>query len=103
MIRYLNWYKEEQVEKDEECEYDHLKMLIGEATDAYKEEVLPNAVRKRMVVEAAESFGWHRFIGLDGDSVTMNRFGASAPGGTCLKEFGFTVENVVAKAKALLG
>ena len=56
-----------------------------------------------MVVEAAESFGWHRFIGLDGDSVTMNRFGASAPGGTCLKEFGFTVENVVGKAQALLG
>ena len=77
--------------------------LFDEQSDAYKEEVLPNAVRKRMVVEAAESVGWHRFIGLDGDSVTMNRFGASAPGGTCLKEFGFTVENVVAKAKALLG
>ena len=77
--------------------------LFDEQSDAYKEEVLPNAVRKRMVVEAAESFGWHRFIGLDGDSVTMNRFGASAPGGTCLKEFGFTVENVVSKAKALLG
>ncbi|MEB3253617.1 MAG: transketolase [Synechococcus sp.] len=77
--------------------------LFDEQSDAYKEEVLPNAVRKRMVVEAAESFGWHRFIGLDGDSVTMNRFGASAPGGTCLKEFGFTVENVVAKASALLG
>ena len=77
--------------------------LFDEQSDAYKEEVLPNAVRKRMVVEAAESFGWHRFIGLDGASVTMNRFGASAPGGTCLKEFGFTVENVVAKANALLG
>jgi transketolase len=77
--------------------------LFDEQSNAYKEEVLPIAVRKRMVVEAAESFGWHRFIGLDGDSVTMNRFGASAPGGTCLKEFGFTLENVVAKAKALLG
>ena len=76
--------------------------LFDEQSDAYKEEVLPNAVRKRMVVEAAESFGWHRFIGLDGDGVTMNRFGASAPGGTCLKEFGFTVDNVVSKAKALL-
>ena len=52
-------------------------------------------------MEATESFGWHRFIGLDGDSVTMNRFDASAPGGTSLKEFGFTVENVVRKAKAL--
>ena len=77
--------------------------LFDEQTDAYKKEVLPTTVSKRMVVEAAESFGWHRFIGLDGDSVTMNRFGASAPGGKCLKEFGFTVENVVAKAKALLG
>ncbi len=77
--------------------------LFLEQSAAYQEEVLPNAVRKRIVVEAAESFGWHKFIGLDGDSVTMNRFGASAPGGTCMKEFGFTVENVVAKSKALLG
>ena len=77
--------------------------LFDEQSDAYKEEVLPSSVRKRIVVEAAESFGWHRFIGLDGDSVTMNRFGASAPGGTCMEKFGFTVENVVAKSKALLG
>ena len=76
--------------------------LFDEQSDAYKEEVLPSSVRKRIVVEAAESFGWHRFIGLDGDSVTMNRFGASAPGGTCMEKFGFTVENVVAKSKALL-
>jgi transketolase len=54
--------------------------LLNEQPDAYKEEVLPNTVCKRMVVETAESFGWHRFIGLDGGSVTMNRFGASAPG-----------------------
>ena len=58
--------------------------LYDEQSDAYKEGVLPNAVRKRIVVEAAETFGWHRFIGLDGDSITMNRFGASAPGGTCM-------------------
>ena len=77
--------------------------LFDEQSDAYKEEVLPNAVRKRIVVEAAETFGWHRFIGLDGDSITMNRFGASAPGGTCMEKFGFTVENVVAKSKGLLG
>ncbi|QNI52789.1 transketolase [Synechococcus sp. BIOS-E4-1] len=76
--------------------------LFDEQSDAYKEEVLPSSVRKRIVVEAAESFGWHRFIGLDGDSVTMNRFGASAPGGTCMEKFGFTVDNVVAKSKALL-
>ena len=76
--------------------------LFEEQSSAYKQEVLPNAVRKRIVVEAAESFGWHKYIGLDGDSVTMNSFGASAPGGTCMEKFGFTVENVVAKSKALL-
>ncbi len=77
--------------------------LFDEQSDAYKEQVLPSSVRKRIVVEAAEAFGWHRFVGLDGDTVTMNRFGASAPGGTCMEKFGFTVENVVAKSKALLG
>ena len=76
--------------------------LFEEQSSAYKQEVLPNAVRKRIVVEAAESFGWYKYIGLDGDSVTMNSFGASAPGGTCMEKFGFTVENVVAKSKALL-
>lgn len=77
--------------------------LFEEQSDNYKEQVLPKSVRKRMVVEAAESFGWHKYIGLDGDSVTMNRFGASAPGGTCMEKFGFTVENVIAKATKLLG
>ena len=76
--------------------------LFEEQSDSYKEEVLPTSVRKRIVVEAAESFGWHKYIGLDGDSVTMNSFGASAPGGTCMEKFGFTVENVVTKAKKLL-
>ena len=76
--------------------------LFDEQTDSYKEGVLPSTVRKRIIVEAAEVFGWHRFIGLDGDCVTMNRFGASAPGGICMKEFGFTVENVLLKAKALI-
>tara|TARA_B100000029_G_scaffold221747_1_gene219417 strand:- start:2322 stop:4331 length:2010 start_codon:yes stop_codon:yes gene_type:complete len=76
--------------------------LFEEQSDAYKEEVLPSSIRKRIVVEAAESFGWHKYIGLDGDAVTMNSFGASAPGGTCMEKFGFTVENVLLKAKKLL-
>ena len=75
--------------------------LFGEQSSLYKEEVLPNTVRRRIVVEAAEPFGWHRFIGLDGDSVTMSRFGASAPGDVCMERFGFTVEEVTAKAKKL--
>ena len=76
--------------------------LFEEQSETYKEEVLPSNIRKRIVVEAAESFGWHKYIGLDGDSVTMNSFGASAPGGLCMEKFGFTVENVLDKSRTLL-
>ncbi|MCY4055686.1 MAG: transketolase [Cyanobacteria bacterium MAG CAR4_bin_6] len=76
--------------------------LFEEQSPAYRDSVLPATVRKRLVVEAAAPFGWHKYIGLDGDSVTMGRFGASAPGGTCMEKFGFTTANVVAKAQTLL-
>jgi transketolase len=77
---------------------------LFEAQDAaYKESVLPKAVTKRLSVEASASFGWHKYIGTDGDTVSIDRFGASAPGGVCLEKFGFSVDNVLAKAKALLG
>lgn len=76
--------------------------LFEEQSPAYRDSVLPPTVRKRLVVEAAAAFGWHKYIGLDGDSVTMGRFGTSAPGGTCMEKFGFTTANVVAKAQALL-
>jgi transketolase len=75
--------------------------LFEEQDAAYRESVLPAAVRKRLVVEASSSFGWHKYSGFDGDTVSIDRFGASAPGPVCLEKFGFTVENVVAKAKAL--
>ncbi len=70
---------------------------------AYKESILPKAVTKRLSVEAASSFGWHKYTGSEGDTVSIDTFGASAPGGICLEKFGFTVDNVLAKAKALLG
>lgn len=77
---------------------------LFEAQDAaYQESVLPKAVKKRLAVEAGVSFGWCRYTGSEGDSISIDRFGASAPGNVCLEKFGFTVENVVAKAKALLG
>ena len=76
--------------------------LFEEQPNSYKEEVLPSSIRKWIVVEAAQSFGWHKYIGLDGESVTMNSFGASAPGGTCMEKFGFTVENVLNQAKKLI-
>lgn len=76
---------------------------LFEAQDAaYRESVMPKAVRARLAVEALSDFGWHRYIGLDGDMLSMNDFGASAPAGQLFKDFGFTVENVVAKAMALV-
>ncbi len=75
--------------------------LFEEQDAAYREGVLPAAVRKRLVVEASSSFGWHKYTGFEGGSVSIDRFGASAPGPVCMEQFGFTVDNVVAKAKAL--
>ena len=75
--------------------------LFEEQGAAYRESVLPAACRKRIVVEASSSFGWHKYSGFDGDTVSIDRFGASAPGPVCLEKCGFTVDNVVAKAKAL--
>ncbi len=75
--------------------------LFEEQDEAYRESVLPSSVRKRLVVEASSSFGWHKYTGFDGDSVSIDRFGASAPGPLLMEKFGFTVDNVVAKAKAL--
>ena len=78
---------------------------LFEAQDqAYKESVLPKAVKKRLAVEAASSFGWCRYTGDEGGVVGIeDRFGASAPGATCLEKFGFSVDNVFTKAKELLG
>ena len=67
----------------------------------YKESVLPKAVTKRLVVEAGISMGWGKYYGSEGDMISVDRFGASAPGGRIMQEFGYTVENVIARAKAL--
>jgi transketolase len=77
--------------------------LFDEQSEAYKESVFPKAVKKRLAVEAASSFGWQRFTGDEGAMISIDRFGVSAPGGTALEKFGFTVENVIAKAKEVLG
>ena len=75
--------------------------LFEKQSVEYKESVLPKAVKKRVAIEAASPFGWERYVGLEGTTVTINHFGASAPGDLVLKEFGFTVENVVAKYNSL--
>lgn len=71
--------------------------------EAYRESVLPSGVRTRLAIEAGHVDYWRKFVGLDGDVVGMTSFGASAPGGDLFKHFGFTVEQVVAKAKGLIG
>ncbi|MBO0440941.1 transketolase [Candidatus Enterococcus ikei] len=71
--------------------------LFEKQTEEYKESVLPKDVVKRVAVEAASPFGWERYVGTAGTTVTINHFGASAPGDLVLKEFGFTVDNVVSK------
>ena len=77
--------------------------LYDQQSDEYKESVMPKAVRARVAVEAAVSFGWHKYVGLDGATVTLDHFGASAPAGQLFKEFGFTGENVAATALKVLG
>jgi transketolase len=77
--------------------------LFEEQTAEYKESIFPKAVRARLAVEAATSFGWHKYIGMDGDMISMDTFGASGPANILFKEFGFTVENVVEKALKVLG
>jgi len=77
--------------------------LFEEQDETYKESVFPKAVKKRLAVEAGTSFGWARYVGDEGASISIDTFGASAPGEVALEKFGYTVENVVAKAKALLG
>lgn len=75
--------------------------LFEEQTKEYKESVLPKEVRKRVAIEALSDFGWGKYVGIDGTTVTMKGFGASAPANLLFEKFGFTVENVVNTAKSL--
>ncbi|MEO6893766.1 MAG: transketolase, partial [Ginsengibacter sp.] len=68
----------------------------------YKEKVFPKKVRARLAVEAGSPIGWCKYVTDDGDVIGINKFGESAPGEEVMAEYGFTVENVVAKAKSLL-
>ncbi|VGM95940.1 Transketolase 1 [uncultured Avibacterium sp.] len=76
--------------------------VFDKQDEAYRESVLPSSVTKRVAVEAGISEFWYKYVGFDGRIVGMNTFGESAPAGELFKLFGFTVENVVAKAKEIL-
>ncbi len=75
--------------------------VFEEQSAEYKESVLPRAVRKRVAVEALGSFGWDRYVGFDGATVTMSSFGASGPASELFKHFGFTAEHVAEVARSL--
>ncbi|MCD4837432.1 transketolase [Neobacillus sedimentimangrovi] len=68
----------------------------------YKDSVLPKNVKKRLGIEMGSSLGWHKYTGDEGDVLAIDQFGASAPGEKIMDEFGFNVNNVVARVKALL-
>jgi transketolase len=76
--------------------------LFEEQTEDYRNEVLPLGVTARLGIEAGVRQGWDRYVGTKGDVVCLDRFGASAPGDTVMRELGFNVENVLKHAKALL-
>ncbi len=76
--------------------------LFEEQDQRYKDAVLPPDVRVRLSIEAGSTVGWHRYVGMDGDAVGIERFGASAPAKTLFEKFGFTVENITSRALALL-
>ena len=75
--------------------------LFDEQDAAYKEEVLPAAVTKRLAIEAGTSFGWGKYVGLAGKTLTIDTWGTSAPGDRIFKEYGFTVENASQLYKSL--
>src|ERR1700744_4727858 len=76
--------------------------LFEKQSDSYKEKVFPKAIKKRLAVEMASPLGRHKYVTDEGDTLCMTTFGESAPADDLYKHFGFTVDNVVKKAKALL-
>jgi len=76
--------------------------LFEKQDAAYKQRVFPKNLKKRLAIEAGSPMGWHKYVTDEGDIVGISKFGESAPGDEVLKEYGFNVENVVSKAKALL-
>lgn len=76
--------------------------LFERQSKAYRDSVIPPTVKARLAVEMATPLGWERYVGDGGNVIGINRFGASAPGERIMKEYGFSVENVVAEAEKLL-
>ena len=76
--------------------------LFDAQLQSYRDQVLLPSIPARLAVEAGASQGWHRYVGDRGDGLSVDRFGASAPGDVVMREYGFTVENVCKRTLALL-
>jgi transketolase len=76
--------------------------LFAEQPASYRDSVLPPSVSRRLAVEAGVRLGWDRWVGADGDCITVDRFGASAPGEQVMRMLGLTADTVVERALALL-
>jgi transketolase len=77
--------------------------LFDAQSPSHRDAVLPPSVNARLAVEAGVAQGWHRYVGNSGDVLSVDRFGASAPGSEMLQQYGFTVDNVCARARAMIG
>lgn len=76
--------------------------LFDAQSQEYRDSILPPSVTKRVSIEAGSTMGWHKYVGSAGAVIGIDRFGASAPGGTCMEKFGFTVANVLDTARSIL-
>ncbi len=76
--------------------------LFEAQSPEYRESVIPSPISARLAVEPGATMSWWKWVGSDGDVLGLDRFGASAPGTTVLKELGFTADNIAARARALL-
>lgn len=76
--------------------------IFEQQSEQYRQSVLPKAQTKRLAVEAGSHFGWSRYVGADGDVISIDTFGHCGPGDLCLKNAGFSVENVISRAKKVL-
>ncbi len=96
--------QEELIEKDIDARVVSMPCmeLFDMQDDSYIESVLPSSVRARVAIEAGSSFGWHKYVGLDGDVLAIDHFGASAPAEILFEKFGFTVDGVVEKVLSIL-
>ena len=72
--------------------------VFEKTPESYKEIILPSDITKKIAVEAGISMGWEKYVGQNGKIISIDKFGASAPGGTVLKEYGISADNIVEKA-----